>query len=318
MQLARARQVSWRRLAQAVVLLLALGFLALLVRGQWASLTSHTWRLTPSWGVLALAGLELTWLYEVDVWRSILRGLGGTLPYHRAARAWFLSNILRYIPGNIWQYLGMAELAAQDGVPRLVTLTSIVLHQVLSIAAGLALAAAYFAAFSGTGAAHRLGGDWLPRLRPLLWLVPLGLLLLQPRLLERFLNWALARLHRPAVQVTLTWRQIWLLLLRYLLVWLAMGLSFAALVRAITPVSWAEVPYLIATWAAAYVAGFLSLLTPSGLGVREGVMVLLLAAIVPVPVAAVIAIVARIWMVVGELLGAGGIVLFERWPTRRP
>jgi uncharacterized membrane protein YbhN (UPF0104 family) len=52
------------------------------------------------------------------------------------------------------------------------------------------------------------------------------------------------------------------------------------------------------------------------LGVREGVMVLLLSAIVPVPVAAVIAIVARIWMVIGELLGAGGILLYERWPTR--
>jgi hypothetical protein len=106
------------------------------------------------------------------------------------------------------------------------------------------------------------------------------------------------------------------LLLRYLVVWLAMGLSFAALARALTPYRLDVVPYLVASWAAAYVIGYLSLLTPSGLGVREGILALLLTEIFAAPLPTVIAIVARLWMVLAELLGAGVALVF--WRKRKP
>ena len=290
-------RTPWKRIVQVVVLLLALGFLAALLATQWQALQAYEWRLEPGWALLALIGLGLGWLWEVGLWRYILGSLGGSLRYWQALRIWFLSNIVRYIPGNVWQFLSMVELAAEQGVGRLATLTSIMLHQAISTAAGLALAALYFA-WAGEGV-------WFARLRPFLYALPLGLLLLQPRLLERGLNWLLARLRRPPLRVTLTWAQIWALLGGYAIVWLVMGASFAALVRALTPVTWAQLPTLVAVFTAAYVIGFLSLLTPSGLGVREGVMTLLLATTLPAGVAAVVAIVARLWMVVGELIGAG-------------
>jgi uncharacterized membrane protein YbhN (UPF0104 family) len=287
----------YKRILRAVIVVLSLGFLAIAVRSQWVALSNYQWHLAPGWALLALIGLELTWLFELATWRTILWSLGGPLPFWRSAQIWFLSNLMRYIPGNIWQFLGMAEMAAQDGVPRLATLTSIVLHQVISTAAGIVLAAVYFASAGQ--------GEWLGRIRPLLLLAPLGLFLLQPALLERILNWAMAKLGRPPLKVTLTWGQVWVLLLRYVLVWLGMGLSFAAMTRALTPAGWTMVPALMAAWTAAYIIGYLSMLTPSGLGVREGAMVLLLAPVFPLSVAAVVAIVARLWMVLGELVGAG-------------
>ncbi len=284
--------------------LLALGFLAVLTRSQWSALRDFQWRVEPGWALLALAGVELTWLYEVGVWRTILDRLGGHLSYGRAAQTWFISNLIRYIPGNVWQFVGMAELAADDGVSRLATLTSIVLHQAIVTAGGLVLASLYFA-LAGQG-------EWFLRLRPFLLLVPFGLLLLQPRLLERILNWALARLGRAPLRITLTWGQIWVLLARYVVVWLGEGLSFAALVRALAPLPGSAVPYLAACWATAYLAGYLSLLTPSGLGVREGVMVLLLAPVLPGPTAAVVVIVARLWTVLAELLGTAVALIGRR------
>jgi hypothetical protein len=302
-------RLSWKILIQIMVLLVAVGFLGALVVSQWSALQAYDWQLAPGWAVLALVGLELTWLFELDTWRMILAGLGGPLRFRRAAPIWFLSNIVRYIPGNIWQFLGMAELTYREaGVPRLVTLTSIVLHQAISTAVGVVMAAVYFAVVGE--------GTWLRSLRPLLWCVPLGLLALQPRILEGVLNWALRKMGRPPIRVMLTWRQIWLLIGRYCVVWLAMGASFAALVRALAPIGWQEAPYLVASWAAAYVVGYLTLLTPAGLGVREGVLALLLTLIVPQPVAAMIAIAARLWMVVGEVLGAGGALLVRARNTR--
>ena len=296
-------RLPWKRVAQVTLFVAALGFLAVLVSRQWSALRAYRWQLAPAWALLGLAGLGLSWLLEADTWRAILDGLGGhpkgtlrSLPYGRALQAWFLSNIIRYIPGNVWQFLGMVELAAEDGVPRAATLASIVLHQAISTAAGLVLAAVYFAL---TGR-----GGWVVWLRPFLLAIPFGLLLLQPHVLQRTLNWGLARIRRPPLEVRLTWRRIWLLLLRYVIVWIVQGLGFAALVRALTPLPLASLPYVVAVWIAAYVIGFLSVLTPSGLGVREGVMVLLLGEL-PAPVAVVISIVARLWTIAGEAIGAG-------------
>ena len=296
--------IPWKRLAQIAVAVLAIAFLAAVMRSQWSALGSYHWQLEPGWALLALLGLELTWLLELDTWRLILRNLGGFLTLRRATQIWFLSNIIRYIPGNVWQFVGMTEMALQDGVPRAATLSSILIHQAIATAAGIVVTALYFAV---TG--H---SSWAVMLRPFLFAVPLGLLLLQPRLLETILNWVLAKLHQPLLHITLTWRRIWYVLLRDFVVWLLMGLSFTALVRALTPLDNGMLPYLVASWAAAYVIGYLSMLTPSGLGVREGMLLLLLSALLPGSVAAVIAIVARLWMTVGELLGTALILLTWR------
>jgi glycosyltransferase 2 family protein len=300
----RLMSLPWKRLLQLLILLVAIGFVVALVYSQWAALSAYRWHFAPAWGFVALLGLELSWLVELDTWRFILRSLGGNLSYGQAARIWFISNIIRYIPGNVWQFLGMVEMAAGYHVPRLATLSSIVLHQAISTAAGLVLAALYFATYGEA--------QWAVQFRPVLWLVPLGLLLLQPRILEWILNGILRRFHRPPLLVTLTWGQVWVLLGRYLVVWTLVGLSFAALIRALTPIVPQQLPFLGASWAAGYVIGYLSLLTPSGLGVREGVLALLLGPMLTPAVAAVAVLVARLWMVIGEIIGAGTAFVIAR------
>jgi uncharacterized membrane protein YbhN (UPF0104 family) len=310
-------EISKRRsrlkiVVRAGALMLSLGFLAALVGSQWQELRAYEWTLQPGWLALSYVALAGAWLLELSVWRFILASLGGALRWRRAAETWFLAGIVRYIPGNVWQFLGMAELAADDGVSRITTLTSIALLQILGTAVGIMLAAVYFAV-AGQGA-------WLEALRPFLLLVPLGLLLCHPRLLEWGLNWIMRLLKRPPVQVTLTWGQIWMILVAYVGVWLLMGSGFALLAGAVVPITPQQFGALVATWAAAFVIGYLSMLTPGGLGVREGVMILLLAPVFAAPVPTMIALLARLWMVGGELVGAGLALISrsrDRWQQER-
>ncbi len=284
------------RIVRAVALILSLAFMVALVSSQWQALRAIQWQFRPGWLLPSFALLALGMLVELSIWRFLLSSLGGKLRWRRAAQTWFLSNIVRFIPGNIWQILGMAELAADDGVSRLTTFTSIVLHQVLSIAAGATLAALYFAV-AGQSA-------WLAMIRPLLWLIPLGLLLCHPRILQALLNRLLALLRRPPIEITLTGRQLAAALLGYGAAWLLTGAGFALLAASITPVTLQQGIALIAVWAAAYVIGYLTLITPSGLGVREGVMILLLAPLFPAPIPTVIALSARLWAITVEVVGA--------------
>jgi uncharacterized membrane protein YbhN (UPF0104 family) len=93
------------------------------------------------------------------------------------------------------------------------------------------------------------------------------------------------------------------------------GLAFAALVASLYPLAAGDVPLVVAAYAAAYAAGFLALLTPAGLGVREGVLVVALAPVLPAGPALVVALVSRVWMMLVELAGAGVAHLAARHRT---
>ena len=72
---------------------------------------------------------------------------------------------------------------------------------------------------------------------------------------------------------------------------------------------------MVAAYAAAYAVGFLALLTPAGLGVREGVLVVALAPVLPAGPALVVALSSRLWMMLVELAGAAITHLIARQPA---
>jgi uncharacterized membrane protein YbhN (UPF0104 family) len=51
-----------------------------------------------------------------------------------------------------------------------------------------------------------------------------------------------------------------------------------------------------------WVVGFLSIITPAGLGVKEGIFSYFLTFIVPTGIATLVALIVRIWGTIGEIL----------------
>ena len=297
----------WRSFVSVLALLLGAGFIAALLRAQWSALQSYSWHLSPGWFLLGFLPLALSWALEIALWRICLCSLGGQLTYRQAGAVWFLSNFVRYIPGNIWQFVGMATLAAEEDVAAEATLASVAIHQALSAMSVVTLTAAYFA--------------WTEHAEVLRWPVLLAIVvgvlfvMARPRWMEWGLNLALRLLRRPLLRMTLTTRQMTWMLVGYWAAWILAGLGFAAVVRALIPLSWTLTPRLVAAFALAYFIGYVSLLTPSGLGVREGAMVWLLSDFLTAPIPMVASLVGRIWLTLGEVVGAGVALLL--WRGRR-
>ena len=309
----RRMRKPWQRAAQVVVFALALGFLGALVRSQWQELREHPWRLAPAWLLLSYVLWGISMALEIVMWRAILLRIAHEAPSAdlalpplsrwRAARIWFLSNIIRYLPGNVWQPLGMAQLCAEEGIPATVTLTSVVVHQALSGLAVTIIGIGYFA-WMGQG-------ETLRALAPLLLALPALALALRARWLEIALNGVLRRLGRAPLRIRLPSRALAALTFGYIASWSLVGLGFAALVGALTPIGWSTLPHLVASFAVAWLVGYLSLLTPSGLGVREGALVWLLQSVLTLPVATLASLAARLWFISAEVVAA--IPAFIGW-----
>lgn len=313
----RLRQLPVKQVLQGLILAAALFFLGGVLYRQWDQVRAYPWRLDWPWLAGSFVVLVVTWLLLVGLWRWLLGRLGGPLGLAQAWRIWWLSNIIRYIPGNVWQYLGMVYLCQEAGIGQVQTLTSVILHQAVSVGAGLVVAGAYFLL---TLRVEPQGGAWeltlATKLLPFLVALPVALFLLQPRVFGRAINALLVRLGRPPIRFALTSRDLLALFVAHVISWLLYGLGFYLFVRAAYAVELGELPRLGAAFAAAYVIGFLSLLTPSGLGVREGVLLYLLSLSLPLPVATVLAVASRLWLIAGELASTAGALLVPRDEVR--
>jgi uncharacterized membrane protein YbhN (UPF0104 family) len=270
-------------------------FFAVTLSARWRDIISLKWQPRPGVFALACVLLAVSYALVACVWGFALRRAAGT-PVRAGARIWFLSNLARYVPGNVWSFVGAVELARREGVARPVTLAVMAYTQVLSV--GVALLAGL----------PVLLAEWARLGRPaLLGAVAVAVVAGAAAAFRRQLL-ALVRRRLPGLAGTdlvPSPGTIALLVVGYAAYWAVTGLAFAALVASAHRLAPGDVPLVVAAFAAAYAVGFLSLLTPAGLGVREGVLVVALSPVLPAGPALVVALVSRVWMMVAELAGAG-------------
>ena len=293
------RRSRWLTVA---VLAVVGGFFVATLAARWNDVISLNWRLEPGLFVLATVLLALSYGLVAWLWGVALHRAAGTR-VATGARIWFLSNLARYVPGNVWSYVGAVELARREGVARRTTLAVMALTQVLSV--GVAVAAGLpvlVAERARLGRPALLGALVVAAGAALAALFRRQLLDLARRRLPGF---------DPA-DLTPSAGTVVLLVAGYALYWAVTGLAFAALVASLYPLDPGDVPLVVAAYAAAYAAGFLALLTPAGLGVREGVLVVALAPVLPAGPALVVALLSRVWMMLVELAGAAIAQLADR------
>jgi hypothetical protein len=296
------RRSRWRTVA---VLAVVAGFFVATLAARWNDVISLKWRLEPGLFVVATALLALSYGLVACLWGMALHRAAGTRVL-TGARIWFLSNLARYVPGNVWSYVGAVELARREGVARRVTLAVMALTQVLSV--GVALLAGLpvlLAERARLGRPALLGAVVVAAGAVLAAVFRRQLLGLARRRLPGF---------DPAGLTPSAGTVAWLVA-GYAVYWAVTGLAFAALVASLYPLAPSDVPVVVAAYAAAYAAGFLALLTPAGLGVREGVLVVALAPVLPAGPALVVALLSRVWMMLVELAGAGVAHLVDRYRT---
>jgi glycosyltransferase 2 family protein len=255
--------------------------------------------LRPGWMVLSGVLYLLALGCSVLIWYRLLRSLGQRPAVARTVRAYFLGQLGKYLPGKAWSLLLRAAMAAGPGVRAgLAGLTSF--YEVLvTMATGVLMAAVVFCLLGPANAAP-MDGETLRKLfrleepgaaaRDWKVLVLLALILLAPLavvILPPVFNRLAHRLARPFREPDapplppFRWRTLAQGAALATCFWFLLSASLWCMLEAVlsrppqwTPEGWAlDTAYL----GVAYVAGFVILLVPSGIGVREFFLALFLA-----------------------------------------
>lgn len=287
-----------RRVASYAVVLAAGAFLYFTIARNWRELGTFEWSIDP---LLLLASLVLhvgVLAWGVHVWSLVLRMLDApVVGYRPLLRVWSASNLTRYIPGAVWQFMTAAHLSRGEGLPGVIALTSMILHVGFSLLAALVISALTLPLDSALGP---LSSPWVRGVG-----VAAALAAVHPQSVNAALRMVPKALHREV----LVWRGTWTdgvrLLGLSLFSWMIYGVAFSLFVASLATIPISAVLPLTAVNALSFTAGYLAVLAPGGIGVRESAMTLLLDPILPAAVAAILAIAARLWSVAAELVLAG-------------
>jgi len=129
---------------------------------------------------------------------------------------------------------------------------------------------------------------------------------LHPRVLNALLTVALRLLKRNPVELPLRYRDILLITFAWCGSWIIAGCAFFILLRALWPdTPFALLPICIGIYAIAWDIGFVSFITPSGLGFREAAITtifILAFPLLPAGLSAIMAILSRLISTAAELL----------------
>jgi hypothetical protein len=220
----------------------------------------------------------------------------------------WVAQLGKYVPGKVMSVAGGMWLLKKQNVPMPVGMAINVMLMGLYVVAGLAVAAPLMVFEKATF------------LGPLTWLGPLlvlaaAVVLLHPRVLVGAINFALKRIGQQPLPARPRLRDYAGPTAMVFLQWVLFGTAFWLGARALGQVPVQKVPFFICATATATTVGFLAFFAPAGLGVREGVLLVLLGPVLG-PTTAVLVVVLRFLQGAVEV-GLGGVGLIILRAARR-
>jgi glycosyltransferase 2 family protein len=289
------------RLVQAVIVVATIYFLVAYLRRSWASIEDFDWTFDAGWLALSGAAFLAFYFAQAAFWWLLLRGCGAPSRFWPAASVWGKSILARYVPGNVFMFVGRAWMSHSHGLPVERVTAAMVYEQALGLCGALLAVAVLFPFWE-----YRPGVTALSLLA-----VPVLVALMHPRIFGPVAGWALRLLRRPPLKVTLGFGAVLGMLCLFTLDWLVAGTGAWLLARAITGLGVDDLPLVIVAYALAYVAGMVAFFIPSGIGVREAVLTASLSKELPGGVALTWALLLRLWVTAVELVFVGLVVGIE-------
>lgn len=288
--------------------LLAAVLLVATVLSQKDEFLSAVQRLTWVSVVLALTTAFLAAGANLLSWRGAMSGVGVTFALPLSCRVFFISQLGKYVPGSVWPIVAQIELTKDLGIPRSRSTTG----ALVGMTVGVVTSGVVSTLLLLTTARDSLADYWY-----VVVIVPCALIALSPPVLERLLR-VVGRVTRREVATTrLTWTGLGTAVFWSFVMWGMFGLHAWLIVKDLLHSDAPSYFLMFAAFAFAWLAGFLIIVAPAGIGIREAVFVLALGGALAVPDALALALLSRFMLtIVDAVLGGTAILMTPGILTR--
>lgn len=262
-------------IAGSVIALLSVLFVVHRITAYWTQVPADTFTLKLLLLILMLAGIYgAANLILASAWRLLMLGLEQAISSRMANRIYGLTQLAKYVPGNIFQFAGRQFLAMSHGFSGKAIAKSTFLELLLLVLTGVAF---------------------------ILWILPL----LYPAF-NIIYGLSLFIIIATLIALGLKWQDKSSLIkaiARYFLFLVISGTVFLCVLYSIVD-NWTATPALVLPLIGAYViawlAGLITPGSPAGVGVREFILILLLKPFFAEVDIVLAVIISRITTVVGD------------------
>ena len=313
------RLVSWGRwlIAFAVLVFLIKRLSSLLATLEVEAATFQS----PFWLIVSLGILMSYRTLLVSPWCTLYGYAAQTPVSFQASWTLFqLSQFGRYLPGKVGQFVWMFSLSRRFGIKKTTALLATCLQLVFQCCSGIIVG---FPVLHSPEAASLLqkrlesfqispkAGLLMGTLGALT--LSIGCVFFYRRRIGEILRCSRTK---QTLRGMFSISRVLRLMVSYLLLWGLLGIAFFLFIKSLVPVDLSQFLMLTGIYAIAWGIGFLSFVTPGGLGVREGVLSLLLTIVLPPARAMLVALLSRLWTLSVELLvGGGAFWIYWRKPS---
>ena len=273
------------------------------IYANWALLLNFEWQI--NFWALALSFLfySLNLIAIIVGWHLIMGYVANCWQFWGHFNIYVMSDLAKRVPGSLWHVVGRVMMYEQLGVKKSLVVLGSGIEAILMIISSIL---AYLFAYSFSQS-NPYFAWWLP-----ITLI-ISLILIHPRVihfaLKKFKN-----IPHPSTRLSYQTLLSWLLF--YIMGWSLGGLILFSLINIITPLSYQFIPDVIAAWALAGVLSSLIFFSPSGLGVQEITLSLMIGQLIPEPVAIIVAVLLRILITFYQICWVAFVILIRRYlPT---
>lgn len=237
---------------------------------------------------------------------TILNNCG--IKIQNAVLTYFYSILGKYIPGKVFMLLARIPAYEDEGVSASKVTVCFFVENVCTL-----LGAAFLFIVSLLFIPNNVFTEYR-------WCVALVIfgfaVCINPRIINFFLR-IVEKFLKKSLQIPMSYGQMIKVVTLFVLNWIVLGVGFYMLICSIYPIEPSNLLYVSGVFGLSVIIGILALFAPSGLGVREGVMILGLSAVMPQEYAVLISVVSRLWMTISELITVGLAWLIGLFIKRR-
>lgn len=212
----------------------------------------------------------------------------------KAVRVYLYSILGKYIPGKVFMLAARLPAYSRENVPARKPTVCFFIENVCTL-----LGAAFLFLISLAFFPNDI-------LNKYMWFVVIFIVAFFVCINPKIINFFLARLgkliKKDDITIPMNYIQMVKVVLLFVANWFIVGIGFYLLINSIYQIPVSQMLYVGGIFGLSAIIGIISLFAPSGIGVREGIIVAGLVLIMPKEYAVIISVVSRLWVTVAELI----------------